>query len=67
LRYGFASSTVLTVARLQRAPGPAFTTKSADSKSYSQQEMSALVEQRVQEELTRRKVADKPPTTAPAL
>jgi len=62
----FCIFTVLTVARLQPAPGPAFTTKSADSKSYSQQETSALVEQRVQEELARRKVADKPPTTAQA-
>jgi hypothetical protein len=61
----FCIFTVLTVARLQLAPGPAFTTQSADNKSHSQQEMSALVEQRVQEELARRKVADKPPTTAP--
>src|SRR6267143_3044346 len=61
--FGFAAIlfcilTVLAVARLRNAPQ--VTATNASSQAYSQQELNALVEKRVQDELARRKVAEKP-------
>src|SRR6266576_3359902 len=49
----FCIFTVLAVARLRPTPGPVATINT-NSQGYSQQELNALVEQRVREELARR-------------
>ena len=63
--FGFAAMlfcilAVLAVARLRNAPE--VTATNASSQAYSQQELKALVEKGVQEELARRQVAEKPTT-----
>jgi len=58
----FCIFTVLTVARLRNAP--AVTATNANSQGYSQQDLNALVEQRVQNELARRKFAEGRPPAA---
>jgi hypothetical protein len=55
----FCALTVLTVAQLRNTPAPV-TVKNTTSQSYSQEELNALVEQRVQDELVRRKVNEQP-------
>jgi len=67
--FGFAAIlfcilTVLAVARLRNAPE--VTVTNASSQAYSQQELKALVEKGVQEELARREVAEKPLTASQA-
>jgi anti-sigma factor RsiW len=57
---------VLTVGRLRPAPATVVTTKNANSQGSSQQELNALVERRVQEELARRKVVDDQSAPLPA-
>ena len=52
----------LAVARLRNAPP--VTAINDSSQAYSQQELNALVEKRVQDELARRKVAEKPTTAS---
>jgi hypothetical protein len=56
----FCIFTVLAVAQLSPAPVPAVTTIEANTQGYSQQQMNALVEQRVQEELARLKSLEEP-------
>jgi hypothetical protein len=64
----FCILTVLSVAHLWPAPAPLVTTTNVNSQGYSQQEMNALVERRVQEELARRKFAEeRPPASQPSL
>src|SRR6267378_7421603 len=65
--FGFAAIlfcilTVLAVARLRNAPQ--VTATNASSQAYSQQELNALVEKRVQDELARRNVAERASTAA---
>ncbi len=65
--FGFAAIlfcifTVLAIARLRNAPE--VTATNASSQAYSQQELNALVEKRVQDELGRREVAEKSSTAA---
>ncbi len=65
--FGFAAIlfcifTVLAIARLRNAPE--VTATNASSQAYSQQELNALVEKRVQDELGRREVAEKPSTAS---
>lgn len=55
----FCALTVLTVAQLRNTPAPV-TVKNTTSQSYSQEELNALVEQRVQDELVRRKINEQP-------
>jgi hypothetical protein len=67
----FCIFTVLAVARLRPTPGPV-TTINANSQGYSQQELNALVEQRVREErvrgeLARRNTAEQPSVGSPAV
>ncbi len=61
----FCIFTVLTVARLRPEPAPVVTTTNANSPGSAQQELNALVERRVQEELVRRKVAEDGPAPLP--
>jgi len=56
----FCIFTALAVARLRLTPVPVATTN-AGNPGYSQQEMNAMVEQRVQQELARRKSTEEPP------
>jgi hypothetical protein len=58
----FCILTVLTAARLRNTP--AATAANAGSQGHSQQELNALVEQGVQDELARRKVAEEPPASS---
>jgi hypothetical protein len=58
----FCILAVLAVARLRNAPE--VTATNASSQTYSQQELNALVEKRVQEEIARRNVAEKQPTAS---
>jgi anti-sigma factor RsiW len=58
----FCIFSVLTVARLRNAP--AVTATNTNSQAYSQQELNALVEQRVQNELARLKVSEDGRTSA---
>ena len=65
--FGFAAIlfcilAVLAVARLRNAPEVIAT--NASSQAYSQQELNALVEKRVQDELARRNVAERASTAA---
>src|SRR5712691_5832844 len=65
--FGFAAIlfcilTVLAVARLRNAPE--VTATNANSQAYSQQELKALVEKGVQDELARRQVAEKQATAS---
>lgn len=68
--FGFAAMlfcvvSILAVVHLRSAP--AITTQEANNKAYSQQELNALVEQRVQDELARRKSNEQvPPASSPA-
>ncbi|MEO7970613.1 MAG: hypothetical protein ABI698_04885 [bacterium] len=55
---------VLAVARLRATP-MSIATINANSQRYSQQEMNALVERRVQEEIARRKLIEEPSPVAP--
>jgi anti-sigma factor RsiW len=55
----FCVLTVLSVAQLRHTPAPV-TVKNTTSQSYSQEELNALVEQRVQNELARRRVTEGP-------
>ncbi len=58
----FSILSVLTVARLRNAPEA--TATNASSQAYSQQQLNALVEKGVQDELARRKAAGKPSTAS---
>ena len=65
--FGFATIlfcilAVLAVARLRNAPE--VTATNASNQAYSQEELNALVEKRVQDEITRRTVAQKPTTAS---
>jgi hypothetical protein len=62
----FGIFTVLAVARLRPTPFPVATTN-ANSQGYSQQEMNALVERRVEEELARRKSTEAPSLVSPTV
>jgi hypothetical protein len=62
----FCIFTVLAVARLRPTPGPVATINT-NSQGYSQQELNALVEQRVREELARRNTAEQPSVGSPAV
>jgi hypothetical protein len=55
----FCIFSVLAVAQLRPTPGPVATINT-NGQGYSQQELNALVEQRVQEELVHRKTLDQP-------
>jgi hypothetical protein len=55
----FCVLTVFTVAQLRHTPAPV-TVKNTTSQGHSQEELNALVEQRVQNELTRRKLTEQP-------
>jgi anti-sigma factor RsiW len=61
----FCILTVLAVARLVPGPAPV-ATKTGSNQGYSQQEVNAVVERRVQEELERRKLPESSPAS-PAL
>src|SRR6478672_1547332 len=61
----FCIFTVLAVAQLRPTPGPVATIN-AQSQGYSQQELNALVEQRVRDELARR-TAEEPSVGSPAV
>jgi Putative zinc-finger len=61
----FCALTVLTVAQLRNTPA-AVTVKNPTSQAYSQEELNALVEQRVQDELARRRVAEEPSPSSQA-
>jgi anti-sigma factor RsiW len=58
----FCIFTVLAVARLRNAPE--VTATNASSQAYSQQDLNAMVEKRVQDEIARRKVAEKQATAS---
>jgi anti-sigma factor RsiW len=60
----FCIFSVFAVIHLRNSP--AIKTQEANTQRYSQQELNALVEQRVQNELARRKVAEQPPVLFPA-
>ena len=62
----FCIFAALAVARLRPTPARVATTN-AQSQGYSQQEMNALVERRVQEELARRKLTEAPSLVPPSL
>ena len=62
----FCIFTVLAVAQLRPTPGPVATIN-ANSQGYSQQEMDALVEERVREKLARRNNAEQPSVGSPAV
>ncbi len=59
----FCVFTVLAIARLRPTPVPV--ASNANSQRYSQPEMNALVERRVQEEIARRKLTEEPSPVAP--
>jgi anti-sigma factor RsiW len=62
----FCIFTVLAVAQLRPTPGPVAAIN-AHSQGYSQQELNALVEERVREELVRRNTAEQPSVGSPAV
>lgn len=62
----FCIFTILAVAQLRPTPVPAVATTNVNNQGYSQQEMNALVERRVQEELARRKFAAEPSLVSPS-
>jgi anti-sigma factor RsiW len=62
----FCIFTVLAVARLRPTP-VSVATMNGNSQAHSQQEMNALVERRVQEEIARRKSSEEPPVVSPAV
>jgi hypothetical protein len=62
----FCIFTVLAVAQLRPTPAPVATTN-AHSQGYSQQELNALVEERVREELAHRKAPDQSSVGSPAV
>jgi hypothetical protein len=62
----FCIFTVLAVAQLRPTPVPAVATTNVNNQG-SQQEMNALVERRVQEELARRKFAAEPSLVSPSV
>jgi hypothetical protein len=62
----FCIFTGLVVARLRPTPVPVATTN-VNNQSYSQQEVNALVERRLQEELAHRKSIEQPPLIAPSV
>lgn len=63
----FCIFTGLAVARLRPTPVPAVATTNFNNQSYSQKEMNALVERRVQEELAHRKFAEEPSPVSPSV
>ena len=63
----FCIFTVLAVARLRPTPLPAVATTNVNNQSYSLQEMNALVERRVQEELARLKSSQEPLLISPSV
>jgi hypothetical protein len=62
----FCIFTVLAVARLVPKPAPV-ATQNGSNQGYSQQEVNALVERRVQEELERRKSSEESSQVSPTL
>ena len=63
----FCIFSALSVAYLRPAPAPLVTTTNVNSQGYSQEQMNALVERRVQEELARRKLTEAPSLVPPSL
>lgn len=64
----FCIFAALSVAYLRPAPATLVTTTNVNSQGYSQEQMNALLERRVQEELARRKFAEeRPPASQPSL
>lgn len=62
----FCIFTGLAVARMRPTPVAAVATTNVNNQSYSQQELNAQVERRVQEEIARRKLTEEPSPISPS-